>query len=115
LDQLDKELRLHNEEDCKSAAATYGAVCFGFEGFVTLTPQVRVELNGKTKFVDLGTRIKELLSRSQAEALKSLKIQRLFLDSYYDLQFDAADLNVLSLALVAGDRVTWSSGSPVLH
>src|SRR5437879_13924625 len=53
LDQLDKELRAHPDADCKNAAATYGAICFGFPGFVTLTPQVKVELNGKTKFVDL--------------------------------------------------------------
>ena len=115
LDQLDKELRAHPDEDCKNAAATYGAICFGFPGFVTLTPQVKVELNGKAKFVDLGTKIKELLSRSQADALKSLRIQRRFLDSYYDLHFDPADLNVLSLTLVAGDRVSLSTSSRVLH
>jgi len=115
LDQLDKELRAHPDEDCKNAAATYGAICFGFPGFVTLTPQVKVELNGKAKFVDLGTKIKELLSRSQADALKSLRIQRRFLDSYCDLHFDPADLNVLSLTLVAGDRVSLSTSSRVLH
>jgi len=115
LDQLDKELRAHPDEDCKNAAATYGAICFGFPGFVTLTPQVKVELNGKTKFVDLGTTIKELLSRSQADALKSLRIQRRFLDSYCDLHFDPADLNVLSLTLVAGDRVSLATSSRVLH
>src|SRR5205809_6385126 len=115
LDELDKELRAHLAEDCKNTAAIYGAVCFGFEGFVTLTPQVKVELNGKTKFIDSGTRIKDLLSRSQADGLKSLKIQRQFLDSYYDLQFDPADPNVLSLALVARDRVTWSNSPRALH
>jgi len=115
LDQLDKELRAHPDEDCKNAAATYGAICFGFPGFVTLTPQVKVELNGKTRFVDVGTKIKELLSRSQADALKSLRIQRRFLDSYCDLHFDPADLNVLSLTLVAGDRVSLSTSSRVLH
>src|SRR6266576_337828 len=115
LDELDKELRAHLAEDCKNTAAIYGAVCFGFEGFVTLTPQVKVELNGKTKFIDSGTRIKDLLFRSQADGLKSLKIQRQFLDSYYDLQFDPADPNVLSLALVARDRVTWSNSPRALH
>ena len=115
LDELDKELRAHPDEDCKNTAANYGAVCFGFEGFVKLTPQVKVELNGKTKFIDSGTRIKDLLSPSQADVLKSLKIQRQFLNSYYDLQFDPADPNVLSLALVARDRVTWSNSPRALH
>jgi hypothetical protein len=115
LEQVDKELRVHSDEDCKNAAATFGAVCFGFLGPVTLTPQLKIELNGKTKFVDSGTRIKELLSGSQVEALKSLRIERRFLDSYYDLRFDPADLNVLSLTLVAGDRVTLSKSSRVLH
>lgn len=115
LEQVDKELRVRSDEDCKNAAAAFGAVCFGFLGPVTLTPQLKIELNGKTKFVDSGTRIKELLSGSQAEALKSLKIQRRFLDSYCDLRFDHADVNVLSLALVAGDRVSWSNSSRALH
>ena len=83
--------------------------------FRSLTPQVKVELNGKTKFIDSGTRIKDLLSPSQADVLKSLKIQRQFLNSYYDLQFDPADPNVLSLALVARDRVTWSNSARALH
>lgn len=115
LEQVDKKLRAHSDEDCKNAAATFEAVCFGFPGPVTLTPQLKIELNGRTKFVDSGTRIKELLSGSQAEALKSLKIQRRFLDSYYDLRFDHADVNVLSLALVAGDRVSLSNSSRSLH
>ena len=115
LEQVDKELRVHSDEDCKNAAATFEAVCFGFLGPVTLTPQLKIQLNGKTKFVDAGTRIKELISGPQAEALKSLRIERRFLDSYYDLRFDRDDLNVLSLALVAGDRVSLPNGGRTLH
>lgn len=111
LDELDEELRRHPDEDCKAVAARYQAICFGFEGFVTLTPQIKVELNGKDKFIDSGTRIKELLSNTNAETLKSLRVQRKFMNSYYDLRFDSADSNVLSVALVGRDRVSWSSGS----
>jgi hypothetical protein len=108
LDKLDQELRAHSDEGCKSAAAG-GLTCFDFDGFVTLTAQIKVELNGKAEFIDWGTKLKEVLPKnSDVKVLKSLRIQRRFMDSYYDVRFDPGDSNLLLLALVGGDRLSWS-------
>lgn len=109
LDELDEELHAHPEEDCKATAARYRAVCFEFEGDVTVTPQIKVELNGKRTFVDSGTKIKDVLSNSDEQTLKSLRLRRQFMHTFYDLEFEPTDSRVLSVALIGNDRVTWSN------
>lgn len=111
LDELDRELHAHPDENCKKPAVRYRAVCFGFEGDVTVTPQIRVELNGKRTFVDWGTKIKDVLPNTDEQTLKSLTLQRQFIHAFYDLQFEPTDSHVLSLSLIAGDRMTWSNTS----
>jgi hypothetical protein len=110
LDELDRQLRAQPDADsCKDNAPTNGVTCLVFDGFVTLSTQMKVELNGKPQFIDWGTKVKDVLSKTaQAKTPKSLKIQRQFMNAYYDVHFDPADPNILSLALVGGDRLTWS-------
>ncbi len=112
LDELDRALRARFDEGCQSVAATSGVTCFEFDGFVTLSCQIEVELNGKRKFVDWGTKVRDVLSQdAKSDAPKSLRIQRRFLDSYYDVRFTPRDSRVLSLALVGGDRLRWSKSA----
>jgi hypothetical protein len=75
-----------------------------FDRFVALTPQIEVELNGKTKFLDWGTRIRDVLPK---DSFKALRIQRRFMNSYSDVHFDRGDANLLALPLISGDRLTW--------
>jgi hypothetical protein len=105
LDEFERELRLRPTEGCKSFAGTRGITCVDFTGWVTVTPQISVELNGKTTFIDCGTPIKDVLLEG---ALSSLTIQRKFMNSYRNIRFKSGDANVLSLVLVGGDRLTWS-------
>jgi hypothetical protein len=109
LDEFDHELRLLPDGGCKNFASTPGVACVEFNGLVTVTCQIRVELNGKSKLIDWGTRVKDLVPK---ESLSSLTIQRKFMDSYRNVRFDPGDVNVLSLALVGGDRLTWSKTAP---
>jgi hypothetical protein len=112
LDELERELRAYPAEGCARAAGAKGEECFGFQGFVTVSAQIKVELNGKVQFVDWGTNLKSVLPKN---ALKSLRIQRQFMGFYYDVRFNPANSNVLSLSLVGGDRLTWSKGSAFFH
>jgi hypothetical protein len=112
LDEFDHELRLRPVGGCRNIAATRGVACVEFSGFVTVTSQIRVELNGKSKLIDWGTRVKDLLPE---DSLMSLKIQREFMNSYYDVRFKPGDLSVLSLALVGGDRLRWSKGASAVR
>jgi hypothetical protein len=105
LDEFDHELRLRPVGGCKNFAAAHEVACVEFSGFVTVTSQIRVELNGKSKLIDWGTRVKDLLAK---DSLASLTIQRKFMNSYREVRFNPGDLNILSLALVGGDRLRWS-------
>jgi hypothetical protein len=108
LDEFDHDLRSRPIGGCKNFVATRGVACVEFSGFVTVTSQISVELNGKSKLIDWGTRVKDLLTQ---DSLGSLTIQRKFMNSYRDVRFDPGDLSVLSLALVGGDRLRWSKGA----
>jgi hypothetical protein len=108
MDELDCQLRARPEKGCNNAAANE-VTCMEFDGFVTLSSQIKVELNGKTKFLEWGAKVKDVLSKNlKVESLKSLRIQRRYMNTYYDVRFDPRDSNVLSLWLVGGDRLTWS-------
>lgn len=108
LDKFDRELRLRPTEGCKYFAGKQDVTCVDFSGWVTVTPQFTVELNGKPKLVDCGTPVRDVVPDG---ALSSLTIQRKFMDSYRDVRFKPGDASVLSLALIDGDRLTWSKGA----
>lgn len=110
LDKLDQELRAKRDKDCKNAEASGAVTCFAFDGFVTLSSQISVGLNGKTRFVEWGTQVKDVLPKAlDSRTLQSLSIQRRFgPTNYYDVRFNPGDSSVLSLWLVGGDRLTWS-------
>ena len=87
-------------------------MCHEFNGAVTVSSEIRVELNGIPKFIATGTTVKEVVSGG---SLESLKIQRRFMNSYYDVYFDPRDSHILSLALVGGDRLRWSKAIAASH
>lgn len=109
LDEFDRELRQRPTEGCKYFAGKENVTCVDFSGWVTVTPQFTVELNGKAKLVDCGTTVKDVAPDG---VLNSLTIQRKFMGSYRDVRFKAGDASVLSLALIDGDRITWSNRGP---
>jgi hypothetical protein len=109
LDAIDQQLRANPRQDCRIASASRGATCFDFHGFVTLSTQISVEVNGKTRFVEWGVRVKDVVPKTpNVRTLKTLRVERRFgEDTYYDVRFDRRNSRILSLVLVGGDRVSW--------
>jgi hypothetical protein len=103
LDSFEQVIRAASDADCSSLNHD-GVECFEFRGFVTVSIQIPIELNGKTQFVDWGTKVEAVVP---AKAQKSFKLQRQFVGSYYDLKFNQRDDNILDLTLVGGDRLSW--------
>jgi hypothetical protein len=103
LDSFEQVIRSASDADCSSLKHD-GVECFEFRGFVTVSIQIPIELNGKTQFVDWGTKVEAVVP---AKAQKSFKLQRQFVGSYYDLKFNQRDDNILDLTLVGGDRLSW--------
>jgi hypothetical protein len=108
LDQLEQELRKRADEPCKDVAGRPEVECFEFDGFVTVSAQTRVEVNGVTKYLDWGAVVRDILPKKGPEkAIRRLKIQREFMGTYHDIEFDRRDPKLLTLELVGGDRVSW--------
>jgi hypothetical protein len=103
LDQFELAMRADASPSCESSNHD-GLECLEFRGFVTVSVQVPVQLNGKTQFVDWGTKVKGVVP---VKGRKSFKMQRRFADAYYDLRFKRGDDSILDLTLVGGDRLTW--------
>jgi hypothetical protein len=110
LESLDSQFRANPDLTCESAPLPAGVTCIDFDGFVTLGTQLRIEVNGQPRFIEWGTRLDEVLPKSQyARWLPKLRLQRRFgANEMYDVRFDPKDENVLSLVLVGGDRINWS-------
>jgi hypothetical protein len=116
LDAVEAKLRANPAESCENVAASLMISCFEFQGFVTATAEVGLSANGKLIFLDWGAKVENVLPPSPpASVMRSLRIQRRFKDGYSDILFDASNEDVLSLVLVGGDRLTWTSPASALH
>jgi len=112
LDEFEQEMRADATASCSSsntkaderASATDDVQCMEFRGFATVSVQILVELNGQSKFVDWGTSVKYVVPEKSQE---SLKIQRQFAGTYFDINFNRTDKSIQDLALIANDRLTW--------
>jgi hypothetical protein len=103
LDSFEQVIRAASDADC-SALNHDGIECFEFRGFVTVSIQIPIELNGKPEFVEWGTKVEAVVP---ARAQKSFQLQRRFAGAYYDLNFKHGDDNILDLTLVGADRLSW--------
>ena len=103
MDPFEQAIRADAGTSC--ASSTHEDIqCLEFRGFVSLSVQIPVELNGYSQFVDWGTKLGRV---SPGKARKSLQIQSRFADSYIDIQFDRSNEAILDLTLVGGVRLTW--------
>jgi hypothetical protein len=108
LDDLERQVRSNPDEICKRIRATKEPFCVPFEGAVTVSAQFSVTVNGAPRFVDWGSKVNAVLpAESDKKKLKSLRIQRRFMNSYYDVYFDRRESNILSIPVIDGDRISW--------
>jgi hypothetical protein len=105
LDDADEKLRTNHDEVCKNVTEMGGMSCIEIDGQATITCQVRVQFNQRLEWINWGTRLKDVLAK---RPFKSLRVQRVFMHSYYDIKFDPEDSSFSSLALMDEDRLSWS-------
>jgi hypothetical protein len=74
LDELERELRLPLLEGCRTTAEAKSGDCFEFKGFVTVSAQIKVQLNGKSPQIASNPKtVHGLLLRC---ALQSIEFRR---------------------------------------
>jgi hypothetical protein len=113
LDDFEQKMRADPGASCSSSTTKSGenapatnndVQCLTFRGFATVSVQIQVELNGQPKYIDWGTKVTSVVPD---KSLKSLKIQRLFANSYSPIQFNPRDPAIQDLTLVGADHLTW--------
>jgi hypothetical protein len=91
--------------------AEAGIACASFDGEVSASVELGVTVNGKEKFVPLGSTVNSILTslspNERAEALATLNLRRIFHGKLHSVEFHRNDPEVPKLALVAGDRISW--------
>lgn len=88
-----------------------GIGCVSLDGTASMSVDMNVTVNGKINYFPIGSTVESALDGvpqdRQAEAFKTLRIQRLFRGKYSDLEFNHDDPAVSKLPLFAGDRLSW--------
>jgi hypothetical protein len=102
---LEREIAANPAISCDDLKA---AACLSFEGDVTVSAEVAVKVNGETAYFDMGTNVRAVLRKYQAEKAVDVRLRRAFQGKLLPFEIDpkAAD-GLENTALVAGDELTW--------
>lgn len=86
--------------------------CVQFDGLVTVSPVLRVKVNGRWKYAPLGSKLPYVfplgVDASKASIMKDLRVRRRFDGKYIDLQFGRNEQDVGQVLLFGGDEISWS-------
>jgi hypothetical protein len=85
------------------------ATCTTFPKNFGISPELRVLVNGEAKFVRFGGFLMDVLDLEDPErgAPATLKVRRLFRGRLVSLKFDRSSADILRLALLPGDQITY--------
>ncbi len=100
-----------NPEIACSAFAGGQVTCVAFDGAVSLSTELKVQLNGQPSYVPVGSTLRtllaQLLPQRRPAAVRNLRIQRLFHGRYANVEFDRGDSGIMGLVLLGGDKISW--------
>jgi hypothetical protein len=89
----------------------FHVACVRFNGLVTVSPVLKVTVNGRPTDVPLGSKVWYLFPPSPGSApkiLRTLKIRRLADGQFRELQFRRTEDDVGQILLFGGDEISWS-------
>ncbi len=113
LEEITRTIQTRPESGC-SASAEKDVDCTLFQGSVSVSAEIEVTVNGGRVFVGPEETLRDLLSQMNRTAcqrdLRSLRIEREFLNKLTPLKFDSASDSILDLILLGGDRVSCAGG-----
>ncbi len=113
LEEVTRTIQTRPESGC-SASAEKEIDCTLFQGSVSVSGEIGVTVNGSRVFVGPEETLRDLLSQMNRTAcqrdLRSLRIEREFLNKLTPVKFDSASDSILDLILLGGDRVSCAGG-----
>lgn len=97
---------------CEQLTAS-GIDCASLDGTVSMSVDMDVVVNEKMNHFPIGSTVESALDGVPkdkiAQAIKTLRIQRLFRGKYADLDFNHPRDAFSKLTLFAGDRLSWTT------
>lgn len=103
----ERQLSRDAGQSCGELAARGRLTCISFGDDVTVTPEVRVTVNGQVESVAWGDSLKTLLAKRDLgeQALASIRLSRRFQDRLLPVKVEGDPAALLDTMLVGGDQV----------
>ncbi len=109
MEEIAKLLKEHPDAGCPQEPLQL-AKCMIFRGQVTASVELQVSVNGQQVFAGPERSVQSLFDEpARPCALRSLRIERRYLNKYVPVEFSSADDSALGLMLVGGDRIVCSA------
>jgi hypothetical protein len=112
LNQATAAIAKHPEIPCDRLTAS-GTECASLDGTVSMSVDMNVVVNGKVHYFPIGSAVDSALGNlpkdEMAEAVKTLRIERLFRGKYAEVEFNHSSEAFSKLMLFAGDRLSWKT------
>jgi len=103
---LDRQIAANPAIGCEELK---GAACVSFEGDVTVSSEIRVNINGTPAYLDWGTTVRTAMRKFQAEKATGVSLRRAFHGKLLPVVADPkVEGSLENTALVAGDELSWT-------
>lgn len=100
-----------NPEIACSALAGEQVTCAAFDAAVSVSTELKVQLNGQPSYIPVGATLRTVFAKlppqRRAAAVRKLRIRRLFHGRYANVEFDRGDSGIMGLVLLGGDKLSW--------
>lgn len=107
LDAATRELDASAEASCR-AVLSPGANCILFPPLTGVNAEIRVKVNGKEAFTELGARVDQLIHEvGDDDVPRSVQVKRLLARRLVPVRTDADNKELLALILMPGDEVNY--------
>ncbi|HEU5413489.1 MAG TPA: hypothetical protein VFW31_07015 [Candidatus Angelobacter sp.] len=114
LDAIETELDRASLLSCSQVLSRWQVRCVEFKQAVSISPEIRLFINGKAQYVAWGTTVDDLLKEEHVtyeSVRRGLEVQRRFRGRYAGVAFHRHENGILGLVLVGDDRITF----PLMH
>ena len=106
LDKATASLQAEPAKSCSQIEKEEDVKCISFFGDVTVSPEIQVFENGRSKYIPFGTTLGDVMEKANGRN-HTFKLLRQFAQEYAEVELPADSTTAQRLTLVGGDKVVW--------
>lgn len=106
LEEATRELDSSAEPSCRSITLS-NASCVMFPPLTGVNAEIRVKVNGKDAYPELGAQVDQLIHETGEDRPLSVQVKRLFNKRLTPINVDSGEKDILGLILMPGDVITY--------